>query len=66
MVVHGNWMILLQKLLEHFPIEEALSRYEKGIMKNAAVTSYNRESNSGGKQRLVLAINNLVPWEGKI
>lgn len=65
MVVHGHWLILFQRLIEHFSIEEAMSRYEKGVVKNASVTSYNCET-IGGKPRLVRAINNLAPWEGKI
>lgn len=64
-VVHGHWLILFQKLLEHFPIEEALKRYENSVAKNASVTSYNREVR-GKTQRLAPGITNLVPWEGKL
>jgi probable phosphoglycerate mutase len=64
-VVHGHWLILLQRLIEHFSIEEAMARYDKGVVKNASVTSYNCD-NRNGKSRLVLGISNLAPWEGKI
>ncbi len=39
-VGHGHWLILFQKLLEHFGIEEAERRYREGAVANASVTMF--------------------------
>lgn len=36
-VVHGHWLILLQRLLERFSIAEAVNRYKGGVAENASV-----------------------------
>ncbi len=64
-VAHGHWLLLYQRLIHHFSIEETVKRYENGIFKNASVTIYKGKT-IGGKSRLVLAGENIVPWEGKI
>lgn len=64
-VVHGNWLVLLQLLLEHFSIEEALDRYHNSVVENASVTIYNREIIKG-RQRLILETHNLIPWKGQV
>jgi len=64
-VVHGHWLVMLQKLLEHFPVEEALERYKTGIVKNASVNVYNA-ANVNGKSRLVRGISNFAPWEKEL
>jgi broad specificity phosphatase PhoE len=64
MVVHGHWLILFQRLIHHFSIEEAVRRYENGIFANASVTVY-RSSGRGRKSRLVLDGENAVPWDGR-
>lgn len=63
-VVHGHWLILFQKLMEHFSIDEAMRRYQTGVSENAAVTIYNRSREHGG-DRLVRG-GYLVPWKGKL
>jgi len=40
MVVHGFWLLLFQRLMERFSIEEALKRYKAGAVANASVTVY--------------------------
>ncbi len=65
MVVHGHWLTLFQRLLEHFSIEEAVKRYEAGVFENASVTVYEGVPKDG-KSRLVLKEENIVPWEGKL
>lgn len=65
MVVHGHWLILFQRLIEHFSIDEAISKYSTSVVKNASVTSYNSET-VNGKSRLIRAITNLAPWDGKV
>jgi probable phosphoglycerate mutase len=64
-VCHGHWLILFQRLLEHFSIEEAMHRYKEGAAENASVTIYEAD-NGSGHSRLVLKENNVVPWRGKI
>ena len=54
--VHGHWLILFQRLVEHFSIEEALRRYDEEIVANASVTIYK------GGNRLVLQ-EYVVPWK---
>jgi broad specificity phosphatase PhoE len=58
-VVHGQWLILFQRLIRHFSIEEALKRYREGVFENASVTTY--ESDEGGAH-LRLVNENIVPW----
>lgn len=65
MVVHGNWLILLQRLLHHFSIEEGVRRHEAGPFENASVTVYEGKS-ARGKSRLVLKKENTVPWKDKL
>lgn len=62
-VVHGNWLILLQRLLQHFSIEEAIRRYHEATYANASVTVF-EGSEMNGKSRLVERVTNIVPWHG--
>ncbi|OGH69486.1 MAG: hypothetical protein A2754_03860 [Candidatus Magasanikbacteria bacterium RIFCSPHIGHO2_01_FULL_47_8] len=64
-VVHGHWLILFQRLIHHFCIDEAERRYRGGVFGNASVTVYNGIERDG-KPRLVLEKENILPWEGKI
>ena len=64
-VCHGFWLIMFQRLIEHFSIEEAVRRYEEKIFENASVTIYESAS-LGGRPRLLCTANNIVPWEGKL
>ncbi|TAK04666.1 histidine phosphatase family protein [Patescibacteria group bacterium] len=64
-VCHGHWLILLQRLIHHFSIEEAVRRYREGVFENASVTLYRGEA-VGGKPALRLEYENKVPWQGKI
>lgn len=65
MVVHGHWLILFQKLIQHFSIEEAERRYKTNVFKNASVTVYEPKL-IDGKSKLALVEENLVPWDGKL
>ncbi len=65
MVVHGHWLILFQRLIEHFSIEEAVARYNGKVYANASVTIYRGVQGSNGQSRLVLD-RSVVPWEGKL
>lgn len=62
-VVHGQWMVLFQKLVHHFSIDEALRRYREAVVENASVTVYRGETRDG-RSRLVLEEENRVPWYG--
>lgn len=71
-VGHGHWLLLFQRLIEHFSIDEAVEMYlGKRIFANASVTHYQgttKASIKDGliKQRLDLIQSNFVPWEGKM
>jgi probable phosphoglycerate mutase len=65
MVVHAHWLILFQRLIHHFSIEEAVRRYSEAQVKNASVTAYRGERDEQGRSRLVLDRENAAPWEGK-
>ncbi len=65
MVVHGHWLILFQRLIHHFGIDEALRRYREAIAPNASVTVYKSER-VGGRSRLALVEEHVVPWDGKL
>lgn len=60
--VHGHWLILFQRLIHHFPIEEAVKKYKDSVFANASVTIYEGKTVKG-KSRLVLKEENIVPWK---
>lgn len=66
-VVHEHWLMLMQKLIHHFSIDEALEKYKQGVFKNASVTWYkglNATDPYGDKAtRLVLQMENFAPWD---
>ncbi|MBI2063958.1 MAG: histidine phosphatase family protein [Candidatus Yanofskybacteria bacterium] len=64
-VVHGHWLILFQRLIHHFSIEEAVKRYKEGVFENASVTIYESVVHNN-KSRLCLIEENIVPWAGKL
>ncbi|MEW6737754.1 MAG: histidine phosphatase family protein [Acidobacteriota bacterium] len=64
-IVHGHWLILFQRLVHHFSIDEAIRRYKEGIFENASVTIYQNEI-VNNKPRLVLKEENTLPWREKI
>jgi len=65
---HGFWLILFQKLIHHFSIEEALAKYKSPVVENTSVTIYQAKRKYWlfGKYHLVLQEYNTVPWEGKL
>ncbi|MEK7546316.1 MAG: histidine phosphatase family protein [Patescibacteria group bacterium] len=64
-VVHGFWLILFQKLVHRFTIEEALDRYKHRVVENASVTAYSGALRDG-KSRMNLDQEAFVPWEGNL
>ncbi len=64
-VVHGHWLILLQRLIHHFSIDETIKRYKAGVFENASVTIY-EEKTVDDKPRLVLSEKNVIPWKDKV
>lgn len=64
-VVHGHWLILLQRLIHHFSIDEALRRYKGRIFENASVTIYEEQA-INETSRLVLKQENIIPWKGML
>ena len=61
-VVHGHWLILFQRLIERFSIEEAVRRYHEATAPNASVTVYRSEG--WRRRRLALACQHVTPWQG--
>lgn len=69
MVVHGHWLILFQRLIHHFSIEEALHRYHHVVVKNASVTVYRGAGprwRPWRRDRLELETEHVVPWDGYV
>lgn len=64
-VGHGHWIILFQRLIDRFSIDEAVRRYRAGSMENASITVYESVL-SKGKSRLVLKDYNIVPWKNTL
>ncbi len=64
-VVHGFWLILFQRLMHHFPIEEAEARYKGQVVPNASVTAYESSELTGGRLTL-MSDEPAVPWKGNI
>lgn len=63
-VVHGHWLILFQRLVERFSIDEAVRRYHEGAAPNASVTTYRGEG--WRRKRLVRVEQHLTPWQGHV
>lgn len=66
MVVHGHWLVLFQRLVHRFSIDEAMERYRSKICPNASVTIYNSSEDECGNSRLVLSgsmDSPIVPWK---
>ncbi len=63
-VVHGRWLVLFQRVVEHFSIEAALDRFEHNVAENASVTIYMNKRRYG-KSRLART-GYVIPWQGKI
>lgn len=63
-VVHNQWMALLQKILTGAGYEETMLKYKPNLFKNASVTVY-KKSLSGG-DKLNLEMENFTPWENKL
>lgn len=64
-VVHGFWLILFQKLVHRFSIEEAEARYKGLVVPNASVTTYEATELTRGRLTLMNETP-FVPWEGRI
>ncbi|MBI4119214.1 MAG: histidine phosphatase family protein [Parcubacteria group bacterium] len=64
-VVHGHWLILFQRLVHHFSIDEAVRKYEQSVIENAAITIYEGITQDG-RSRLLLSEENIVPWRRKL
>lgn len=64
MVVHGNWMVLFKRLINHFSIEETVEMYQKSDILNASVTIY-KGKEKNGKSRLLMD-KYIIPWLDKI
>lgn len=64
-VVHGHWLILFQRLIHHFSIDEAVRRYHGSVFENASVTIY-ESGLIDGKSHLQLVEENIVPWRSML
>lgn len=57
-VVHGHWLVLFERLIQHFGIEEAVERYKQGVVENASVTTY------ASVDEHLQKTSYSVPWKG--
>lgn len=74
-VVHGHWLILFQRLMERFSIEESIRRYKDEVVDNASVTIFENKQTTFQKtlqgkagpclvkQKLV-QLPTFTPWKG--
>lgn len=63
---HGHWLLMFQKLIHHYSIEETLARYKNGVAPNASVTVYENQKyttdrNMKIREGLVLSQEYFVP-----
>ncbi len=68
-VAHGFWMILFDRLICHFSIEEAVRLYHGHVAENASITVYRGKGPWYApwlRHRLVPCEKNVVPWDGII
>lgn len=61
-VAHGQWLILLQKIIERTTMEDALAAYNADAYDNASITVYKSEDKNG-EFRLHLKSLNILPWQ---
>ncbi|MBI2633147.1 MAG: histidine phosphatase family protein [Parcubacteria group bacterium] len=61
-VVHGHWLLLFQRLIHHFSIEEAMRRYQNAIFANASVTVY-RGQMRNDCSHIIMEEENIIPWK---
>lgn len=64
-VVHAHWLILFQRLMEGFSIDEAVARYKSSSIENASITTFNGRIHER-RSRLLLAKENIIPWLGQL
>ncbi len=64
-VVHGNWLVIFQKIIDDLSIEKAIFNFELGGFENASVTIYENKT-VNRKSKLVLVEENIIPWKGKL
>lgn len=69
-VVHGHWLILFQRLIERFSIEESIRRYQEAVVDNASVTTYEQDWEpdyrgipTRANARLSCTQHNFAPWK---
>lgn len=67
-VTHGQWLLLWQKRLHHWTIDETVERYKQGkVVENASVLIY-RDRLIDGHHQLVhnSETDYIIPWQGKL
>ena len=64
-VVHGNWLVIFQKIIDDLSIEKAIFNFELGGFENASETIYENKT-VNRKSKLVLVEENIIPWKGKL
>ncbi len=60
-VVHGHWLILFRRLIEHFSIDEAVRAYQNHVVDNASVSIFERGYCNG--KSLLSFSECVVPWK---
>ena len=63
-VIHGFWLILFQRLIDHFSINEAVKRFKNKIVENASITIYEGVVKNGHSR--LFSRPRTLPWKDKL
>ncbi|MFA6604098.1 MAG: histidine phosphatase family protein [Patescibacteria group bacterium] len=64
LVVHSHWLVLCQRLIHGYSIEECVRRYREQLVENASVTAYaGHDPWLFGRPSLELTLDAVVPWK---
>ncbi|MDP1689581.1 MAG: histidine phosphatase family protein [bacterium] len=59
---HNLWLVLFQKIIQHYSISEAMERFNNSGFENASITLYESPTH----KRLALRYENLIPYRGTL
>ena len=71
-VTHGNWLLLWEKIVEHWSIDQYIAAYQNSERRdhaeNASVTIYRGVTDEQGRNVLIPDPDQpyIVPWEGRL
>lgn len=69
-VTHGQWLLVWQKLVHHWTIEEVIRRYEaEEVVADASVLRYHGDFDPETNRHVLLhnpATDYIIPWQEKL